>query len=157
MGRRDDDRNRRDSDWNRNDDRNRNRDNRRDSDWNRDWERDNRRDGGWDSRDDNRWQRNDEAGNRQKTKNEWRNLAIAAGGVAAYGILRKDPTIAFAGAVGALYSLNRYEQDRRSQNSIDRARASLFSQPYIYRDGDRYERCLVERNGQRYYRFERCP
>lgn len=94
-------------------------------------------------------------GNRQKTKNDWRNLAMAAGGLAAWGFLKKDPTIGFAGAAGALYSLNRYEQDRKSQSQSSRARASLFSQSHFYRDGHRYDRKLVKKNGKQYYQFVR--
>jgi hypothetical protein len=103
------------------------------------------------------WDRNRRTNddNRQKTKNDWRNLAIIAGGAAAYGFIKNDPTIGFAGALGALYSLNRYEQDRKSQSAADRTRAHFFSQPYFERDGRRYERRLVTQNGQRYYRFER--
>lgn len=90
---------------------------------------------------------------RQQTKNEWRNLAIAGGIVAFLGILNEDSTLTFAGAAGALYSLNRYEQDRKSQNRYNRARAYYFSQDYFYRDGQRFDRRLVTKNGQRYYQF----
>jgi hypothetical protein len=96
-----------------------------------------------------------EAENRQKTKNDWRNLAIAAGGVGVVGLLKHDPTIALLGAAGGLYSLNRYEQDRKSQSNADRARAEIYSRPYIYKDGDRYDRRVVERDGHRYYQFVR--
>jgi hypothetical protein len=99
------------------------------------------------------WRR--EAENRQKTKNDWRNLALAAGGVAIYGLIRKDPYIGFGGLAGALYSLNRYEQDRKSQSQLERARASFFDRPYFYRDGKRYERRTVKRNGQKFYQFVR--
>ena len=92
---------------------------------------------------------------RQKTKNEWRNIAYLSGGVAILGLLKKDKTLTFAGAAGALYSLYRYEQDRKSQSSIDRARASYFGRPYFVRDGQRYDRRLVTRDGQRYYQFVR--
>src|SRR4051812_32541534 len=61
--------------------------------------------------------------NRQKTKNDWRNLAIAAGGVGVLGLLKHDSTLALLGTAGTLYSLNRYEQDRKSQSQADRARA----------------------------------
>jgi len=93
--------------------------------------------------------------NRQKTKNDWRNLAIAAGGLAALGLLKNDSTLMFAGAAGGLYSLNRYEQDRKSQSQASRARASIFSRPYIYRNGVRYDRKLVKKNGKQYYQFVR--
>lgn len=109
----------------------------------RDRDRDRRRD--WNQQDDKR----------QKTKNDWRNLAIAAGGIAAFGAIKGDPYIGFGGLAGALYSMNRYEQDRKSQSSTSRARASIFSQPYVYRDGRRYERRMVNKNGQRYYQFVR--
>jgi hypothetical protein len=94
-------------------------------------------------------------GNRQKTKNDWRNLAIAAGGIGVLGLLKHDPTITILGAAGSLYSANRYEQDRKSQSDAARARAELFSHPYFYRDGRRYERRTVVRNGRRYYQFVR--
>ena len=92
---------------------------------------------------------------RQQTKNEWRNLAYLSGGVALLGLLQKDNRLVFAGAAGALYSLHRYEQDRKSQSSIDRMRAYYFSQPYFTRDGRRYDRRLVTKNGERYYQFVR--
>jgi hypothetical protein len=90
---------------------------------------------------------------RQQTKNEWRNIALVSGGVALLGLLQKDNRLVFAGSAGALYSLYRYEQDRKSQSSIDRLRASYFSRDYFYRDGRRYDRRLVNQNGQRYYQF----
>lgn len=93
---------------------------------------------------------------REQTKNEWKNLGIAAGILGVIGLLNNDSTLTFAGAAGALYSAYRYEQDRKSQNRVDRARAYYFSQPYFYRDGRRYERRDVNRNGQRYYQFVRC-
>jgi hypothetical protein len=34
--------------------------------------------------------------------------------------------------------VDRYEKDRKSQDKGERARASLFSKPYINRDGERY-------------------
>jgi hypothetical protein len=93
--------------------------------------------------------------NRQKTKNDWRNLAIAAGGLTAFGLLKHDSTLSLLGGAGALYSLNRYEQDRKSQSKASQARAAIFSHQYIYRDGKRYRRQVVSRNGHKYYRFVR--
>lgn len=92
---------------------------------------------------------------RQQTKNEWRNIAYLSGGVALLGLIQKDNTLVFAGAAGTLYSLHRYEQDRKSQSQIDRLRASYFSRPYFERDGRRYDRRLVTKNGQKYYQFVR--
>lgn len=92
---------------------------------------------------------------RQETKNDWRNLAALAGGLTAFGLIKHDPTLSFVGAAGALYSLDRYEKDRKSQDKAARTRASLFSRTYFYRDGHRYERRLVTSKGHKYYRFKR--
>jgi hypothetical protein len=92
---------------------------------------------------------------RQKTKNEWRNIAILSGAVAVLGLIQKDNRLVFAGAAGSLYSLYRYEQDRKSQSKVDRLRASYFSKPYFTRNGRRYDRRTVTKNGQRYYQFVR--
>ncbi|MGI8923197.1 MAG: hypothetical protein ACR2HJ_04000 [Fimbriimonadales bacterium] len=92
---------------------------------------------------------------RQQTKNEWRNIAYAGGAVALLGALKKDTRIIFAGSAGSLYALGRYEQDRKSQSKIDRLRSSYFDRDYIYRDGRRYDRRIVRKNGERYYQFVR--
>ncbi len=92
---------------------------------------------------------------RQKQKNTWRNLAYGSGAAAIYGLLKKDNTITFAGAAGALYSLHRYEQDRKSQSKIDRARAAAFKRRSYTRNGVRYVRKTVRRNGKTYYQFVR--
>ena len=89
------------------------------------------------------------------TENEWRNLAIGSGAAALYGLLKHDNTVTFAGAAGALYSLNRYEQDRKSQSKIDRARAAAFNRRYYTRNGSRYVRRTVHKNGKTYYQFVR--
>lgn len=94
--------------------------------------------------------------NRQKHKNEWRNLAIAAGAISIIGLLNKDSTLTFAGAAGALYSAYRYEQDRKSQNRLNRARAYYFGRGWFERDGRRYERRTVWKGGKKHYRFVRC-
>lgn len=92
---------------------------------------------------------------RQQTKNEWRNLAIASGLIGVVGLLEHDKTLVFAGSAGALYSLYRYEEDRKSQSNLARARAFYFSKPYFVRNGHRYNRRTVTRSGQRYYQFVR--
>ena len=95
------------------------------------------------------------AQNRQKTKNDWRNLAGVAGLATIYGLLKHDNTITFLGAAGALYSLNRYEQDRKSQSETSRARAELFRRKSFVRNGHRYDRRVVTKNGVKYYQFVR--
>ncbi|HSI71598.1 MAG TPA: hypothetical protein VK934_00355 [Fimbriimonas sp.] len=92
---------------------------------------------------------------RQQTKNEWRNIAYAAGAAAVLGLLQKDSRLVFGGAAGAAYALWRYEQDRKSQNSLDRARSRYFDNEYFYRDGVRYDRRTITQNGERYYQFVR--
>jgi hypothetical protein len=98
---------------------------------------------------------NDLVAQRQKTKNEWRNLAIGGAAATAYGLLKGDKTVTILGAAGALYSLNRYEQDRKSQDKASRERAAFYSRPYYYQNGKRYDRKVVTRNGQRYYQYVR--
>ena len=90
---------------------------------------------------------------RQKTKNEWRNIAIASGALAVLGLIKNDSTLTFVGAAGALYSAHRYEQDRKSQNSMNRFRANVFSRPYFTRDGYRYTRHTKWKNGKKYFYF----
>ena len=92
---------------------------------------------------------------RQKTKNDWRNAAYLSAGVAVWGLLKNDPTLTFAGTAGALYSASRYEHDRKSQNRIDRARASMFGRRSFVRDGKSYRRYTTYKNGNKYYYFKK--
>lgn len=92
---------------------------------------------------------------RQDKKNEWRNIATGAGVLGVVGLLKGDRTLFFAGAGGALYSAWRYEQDRKSQSKLSRARAQYFAKPYFYRDGKRYNRKVVWKKGHKYYQFVR--
>lgn len=92
---------------------------------------------------------------RQDKKNEWRNIAIASGALGLLGLLKKDNTLFFLGAGGALYSAWRYEQDRKSQSKMARLRASYFSRTSFTRDGRTYVRKTVWRNGKKYYQFVR--
>lgn len=90
---------------------------------------------------------------RQKTKNEWRNIAIGSGLVAIFGLIKDDPTLTFAGSAGALYSAYRYEEDRKSQNKMRRARANLFSRSSFTRNGVKYVRNTKYKGGKKYYYF----
>lgn len=90
---------------------------------------------------------------RQETKNEWRNIAIGSGIVGLLGLVKNDGTLTFVGTAGALYTAWRYEQDRKSQNRQRRARAQIFSRRSFVRDGHRYERRTVVKNGKKYYQF----
>ncbi len=96
-----------------------------------------------------------ESHHRQQKKNEWRNIAIGSGALGLLGLVKHDNTLAFAGAAGALYSANRYEQDRKSQSKTDRARAAYFNKRHFYRDGHSYVRKTVWKHGHKYYRFVR--
>ncbi len=91
--------------------------------------------------------------NRRKHKNEWRNIAIASGLLGVIGLLKDDGTLTFVGTAGALYSAWRYEQDRKSENRLRRARAAYFSKPYFYRNGTKYVRRTVWKNGKKHYQF----
>jgi hypothetical protein len=92
---------------------------------------------------------------RQEKKNEWRNIGIGSAAIGLLGLLKGDSTLTFAGAAGALYSANRYEQDRKSQSRTDRARAAMFQRRSYTRNGVRYVRKTVYKNGKRYYQFVR--
>ena len=96
-----------------------------------------------------------EAQRRQHAKNEWRNIGLAAGGLSILGLLKNDKTLTFVGAAGALYSASRYEKDRKSQSKAARARAKFFSRRTFYRDGHRYDRHTVVKNGKKHYQFVR--
>ncbi len=96
---------------------------------------------------------NAEIERRQRMKNEWRNIAAAAGLLAVIGLLKDDGTLTFVGTTGALYSLHRYEQDRKSHDRLRRLRAEFFSRPYFYRNGVRFNRRTTVKNGKRYYYF----
>ena len=93
--------------------------------------------------------------NRQNKKNEWRNIALGSGAVALLGLLKHDSTLVFAGTAGALYSAWRYEQDRKSQSKLERTRAAYFSRSHFVRNGVRYNKRTVWRNGKKYYQFVR--
>ena len=99
--------------------------------------------------------RDRESSHRQDTKNQWRNIGIGSAGLGLLGLLKHDNTLMFAGAAGALYSANRYEQDRKSQSRIDHARADMFSRRSFDRDGHHYVRHTVNKNGQKYYQYRR--
>jgi len=90
---------------------------------------------------------------RQKTKNDWRNIAYGAGALGLLGLLNHDSTLTFVGVAGALYAANRYEQDRKSQSKLQRARAAYFTRGSFVRDGWLYKRRTVYKNGKKYYQF----
>ncbi|RYG62464.1 hypothetical protein EON77_22210 [bacterium] len=92
---------------------------------------------------------------RQQKKNEWRNIGIASAAAGVYGFVTGNKTIGLIGAAGALYSLDRYEKDRKSQSKIDRQRASLYGRSSFTQNGKRYVRKTKVQNGKRYYYFAR--
>lgn len=94
---------------------------------------------------------------RNQTQNEWRNIATVSGAVALLGLLKKDQTLTFAGAAGALYSLYRYDEDSKSKDRLARTRAEYFSRSEFYRDGVRYNRRVVNKDGKKYYQFYKAP
>jgi len=87
--------------------------------------------------------------------NEWSAIAAVSGGVALLGALENDPTLYFAGTVGAIYSFSQYQMDQGSSDPMARLRASYFGKPYFWRDGTRYDRTTVWDGGVRSYQFVR--
>ncbi len=94
-----------------------------------------------------------EINRRDQTKSEWQKLAYAGAAVAVLGQLNRDKTASYIGAAGALYSTYRMEQDRRSKDRLARERAAFWSRPSFTRNGVRYERRVVNKNGKRYFTF----
>lgn len=92
---------------------------------------------------------------RGQKENEWRNIGLGSAGVALAGILLKNNTLTYAGVGGGLYSLYRYNADKRSRNAAERRRAQFYSQPSRVYQGKRYKRVKVKRNGQQYYQYVR--
>ncbi len=87
------------------------------------------------------------AANRQKNKNQWRNLGAAGAAVAGYGLLKHNNTATLLGAAGAAYSANRYEQDRKSQSKANAARQRYHRSGNYTRGGRKY----YTYNGHHYY------
>ena len=90
---------------------------------------------------------------RQKTKGEWQKAAYAGAALALLGQLGKDKTVSYVGAAGALYSLYRYDQDSKSQDKLRKQRAAYYGRSSYTKNGVRYDRKLVTKNGQKYYTF----
>jgi hypothetical protein len=78
---------------------------------------------------------------------------MAAGLLGALNELEHDNTLCFSGNAGALYSFDDYNRDRRDGDECCRARALYFGRDHFYRDGRRYDRRTVDRDGERYYQF----
>lgn len=116
---------------------------------------DRRRDDRW--RNDRRhdWDRRDERDRRQSSKNQWRNLGIAGGVAGVAGLLTGNRTLTALGLGGGLYSAYRYEQDRKSQNRLERNRYDLFRRPSFDYNGHHYTRRERFQGGQRHYYFHR--
>ena len=94
---------------------------------------------------------------RSQTQSEWRTIATVSGAAALLGALKKDNTLAFAGAAGALYALYRYDEDSKSKDRLARTRAAYFSNDHFYRDGVRYDRRVVTQSGKKFYQFYKAP
>lgn len=99
--------------------------------------------------------REDDSRHRQQTKNTWRNVAIGAGALGVLGLAEHNNTLAVAGIAGGLYSVSRYEHDRKSQSHIDHSRAELYGRRSYTHNGHHYVRKTVHRNGHDYYQFIR--
>lgn len=80
--------------------------------------------------------------------NDW---ATIGGGV----VLNSDPHVYFSGSYGSYYPYASLNIDLGSTDPLRHARALYFQHPYFWRNGVRYDRTIVTRNGTRYYRFVR--
>jgi len=89
-------------------------------------------------------------------RSDWNDIAVFCGFVGLMGYLDHDDFLCFAGTSGALYAMWRYDEDIACGDPYRHARACYFSMPFFYRDGVRFERHIVLRDGVRYYQFVRC-
>ena len=96
-----------------------------------------------------------EIARRQKTKGDWQKAAYAGGALAILGQLSKDKTASYIGAGVGLYSLYRMQEDTKSQNRTRRERAAFYSRSHYTKNGVRYDRKTVTKNGQKYYTYVR--
>ena len=71
------------------------------------------------------------------------------------GLLTHNSTLGIVGAAGGLYSLSRYEHDRKSQSKADHERARLYERSSFSHNGHRYVRRTVSKNGHKYYQYVR--
>ena len=94
-----------------------------------------------------------EIARRQKTKGDWQQTANISGAAALLGIVTKNNTLTYLGAGTALYSVYRMQEDTKSQNKTRRERAAFYSRTHYTKNGVRYDRKLVKKNGQSYYTF----
>lgn len=76
----------------------------------------------------------------QKSSNAWRNVAIGAGAVTAYGAIKKKDTVTAVGAGATAYSLYRMKRAKDKERKIKEARRQ------------RWYRQRYGRNWRRYYR-----
>jgi len=97
----------------------------------------------------------DASHHRQQTKNTWRNVAVGSGALGVLGLFTHNSTLAIAGTAGSLYSLSRYEHDRKSQSKMDHDHADLYGRRSFDYKGHHYVRHTVRKNGQQYYKFVR--
>ncbi len=94
-----------------------------------------------------------EIAKRQKSKADWQKTANIAGVIGILGQLNKDKTASYLGTGVALYSIYRMQEDTKSQKRTPRERAAFYNRDHYVKNGVRYDRKIVKKNGQKYYTF----
>ncbi len=94
-----------------------------------------------------------EIARRQKTKGDWQKIGNIGGAVAILGQLNKDKTASYLGLGTALYSAYRMQEDSKSQNKTKREMAAFYNRDHFTKNGVRYDRKTVKKNGKTYYTF----
>jgi hypothetical protein len=92
---------------------------------------------------------------RRETMSQWQKLGYAGAALGLLGQFSRDKTLSYVGLAGGLYSTYRMEEDRKSRDRDRQLRAEFWSQDSYYRNGHRYQRREVRRNGHTYYKFVR--
>ena len=59
-----------------------------------------------------------------------RNLAIGLGAVTAYGIIKKNKTVAIAGGLGTAYAYSKYKKAQKAEDRNEQARVQWYKNRY---------------------------
>jgi hypothetical protein len=59
-----------------------------------------------------------------------RNLAIGLGAVTAYGLLKKNKTVAIAGGLGTAYAYSKYSKAKKAEDRNEARRTQWYQQRY---------------------------
>jgi hypothetical protein len=86
--------------------------------------------------------------------NEFSSIASRFGGIAT---LEDDPTIVFTGDTGEPYPFSEYNTDRVKPEKKLKLKCAFFGRAYFWRDGARYDRKTMFKDGEQCFQFVKHP